>query len=263
MKKAHKQKSKKTNISLRRRALIYYQRIMLVFKLLILAVIAVFIFTDVFNPFKEKIRSSFYSTTANYGFILENVIIEGQANIPLKEIIDALGKDKGEPIFTVSIREVKERLEDNIWIKGAIVERRLPKTIYIAVVEREPIAIWQFKQKLYLIDSEGNRISKYSGEGFSELIHVVGQDASIYASSLLEDLNKYPALASKVKSAVRYGQRRWNLNFEQKITVKMPERGFDEAYSYLNSLDKNKKFFDQNYKVLDLRDSNKYYLEKY
>ncbi len=263
MKKARKQKSTKTIISLRRRMLIYYQRVILVFKLSILIIITIFIFTDVFNTLKEKMHSSFYNITANYGFILENIIIEGQVNMPLKEIVDALGKDKGEPIFAVDMKKVKERLEGNIWIKGAIIKRKLPKTIYIAVLERKPIAIWQFKQNFYLIDSDGNRISKYFGEGFCELIHIIGQDANIYASSLRKKLNKYPGLASKIKSAVRYGCRRWNLNFEQKITVKMPEQGFCEAYSYLNFLDINKKFFDQTYKILDLRDPDKYYLEKY
>ncbi len=254
--------SSKANISFRRRLWAYYQRVALLLKLLIVLLVIVFFYTSVFDSYKRIAQSEFFKFSANHGFVLENIIVEGQKNTPLKEIVDSLMADKGVPIFSIDILAVKERLEENMWVKAAVVERRLPSTMYIAVVERMPIAVWQFEQRLYLIDSEGNRISAYNGQEFENILHVVGQDANIYAQVLLDELNKYPNLASKVKSAVRYGQRRWNLNFKEGITVKMPEIGFASAYDYLNSLDKNNKFFNQDYKMLDLRDANKYYLEK-
>ena len=255
-------KPNRANISLKRRWVIFLHRATLFFKLGILLLLGILIFTDLFKTYKAKARTEFNLYTARYGFVLENIVIEGRENTSYNDIIKILNADKGDPIFSVELQVVKERLEDATWIKKAIIERRLPSTIYVAIVERKPVAIWQFKGKLYLVDAEGNRITKYNGEGFSELMHVVGQDASIYASSLLTDINYYPNLASKVKSAVRYGDRRWNLNLEQDIVVKMPENGFNEAYEYLHLLHKDKKLFDQGYKMLDLRDSYKYYLEK-
>jgi cell division protein FtsQ len=254
--------SSKANISFRRRLWTYYQRFALILKLLIILAIVAFFYTNILDNYKRRAENWFFRFSANYGFVLENIVIEGQKNTTLKEIVDSLMADKGVPIFSIDIEDVKERLEENVWVKAAVIERRLPSTIYIAVVERTPIAIWQFEQKLYLIDSEGNRISSYTNQELGNLLQVVGSDANIYAESLLDELNKYPNLASKVKSAVRYGQRRWNLNFKEGITVKMPEAGFALAYEYLNSLDKNNKFFNQGYKMLDLRDANKYYIEK-
>ncbi len=251
----------RTSISLKRRGAILLHRSIFFIKLWILLLLGIFIFTDYFKVYKVKVRVEFNEFMASYGFVLKNIVVSGEKNTPYKDIIKSLDADKGIPIFSVEMQEVKERLEDTTWVKKAIVERRLSSTIYIAVAERKPIAIWQFKRKLYLVDAEGNRIIKYNGRGFSELIHVVGQDANIYTSSLLADINIYPTLASKVKSAVRYGQRRWNLHLEQDILVKMPEYGFDAAYEYLYNLHKDKKLFDQNYKMLDLRDEYKYYLE--
>ncbi len=262
MKNRTNRTSTKVNISFRRRLWAYYHRVALLLKIFIVLFAVVFFYTNVLDNYKRIAQNWFFGLSANHGFILENIIVEGQKNTPLKEIVDSLMADKGVPIFAIDILAVKERLEENMWVKAAVVERRLPSTIYIAVVERTPIAIWQFEQRLYLVDSEGNRISAYNGKEFESLLHVVGQDANIYAQVLLDELNKYPNLAAKVKSAVRYGQRRWNLNFKEGITVKMPETGFITAYDYLNSLDKNNKLFNQNYKMLDLRDSNKYYLEK-
>ena len=254
--------SNRAAISLKRRWAILLHRTIFFIKLWIIIFIGLLIFTDYFDSYIRKARKEFNEFTANYGFVLENIIIEGRENTSYKDIIQTLKADKGSPIFSVEMQEVKGRLEDTTWIKKAMVERRLPSTLYIAIIERKPIAIWQFKKKLYLVDTEGNRITKYNGEGFSELIHVVGQDANIYASNLLSDINIYPNLASKIKSAVRYGNRRWNLHLEQNIIVKMPENGFREAYEYLHLLNKDKKLFDQNYKMLDLRDPYKYYLEK-
>lgn len=263
MKAVKNRSSVKANIPLQRKLWMYYGRLIIMLKLTIILFIIVFFSTNIFNKYKIIAQDKFLHLSADCGLVLENVVIEGQKNTPLKEIIDVIGADKGAPIFSIDIKTLKEKLEENFWIKTAIVERRLPNTIYIGIVEQNPIAIWQFEQKLYIIDSEGRRISAYNGEKFSNLLQVVGSDANIYASNLIDELNKYPNLASKVASAVRYGQRRWNLNFKDNITVKMPESHFASAYEFLSSLDKNNKLFDQSYKMIDLRDPTKYYTEKY
>lgn len=262
-KKKARNSGKKANFSVRRKVITCYNRTILFLKFVLLVVILALFFTNIFDGTKKQIRDYTANCLAKLGFTLKEVIIEGQQYTSIKDIVDSLQADKGVPIFAISITELKSKLEENIWVKAAFVERQLPSTIYIAITERKPIAIWQFQQKLYLIDCDGNRIANYEGSQFEGLMHVIGQDANTYAQSLIDELNKYPNLASKVKSAVRYGQRRWNLNFQEGLTVKMPENDFANAYDYLNSLDENHKLFNQNYKFLDLRDSNKYYLEKY
>lgn len=262
MKKKKENKPKKNNLSFKRRLLVYYYRAIIVLKLFLICFILLFFFTDLFKQTKQAIKQSFYLISAKYGFILQNVIIEGQENMPINDILDAIKVEKGSPLFAVNIEEVQKILDSNFWIKTNLVERRLPNTIYITVIERLPIAIWQYNKQLYLIDSEGNRILAQDIGKFINLLHVVGIDANIYADSLIQSLNRYPDLSRYVISAVRYGGRRWDLNLQQDILIKMPEKDFDKAYDYLNSLNKSKKLFDQGYKMLDLRDVNRYYLKK-
>jgi len=257
-----KNKSKKVNLSFRRRVSSYYSRFTLLIKLCLIIFIGLFFFTNFFTGFKNHLRKSAYDFAGQHGFILHNVIIEGQKNLPSEEIIAAIGHESGSPIFAINLEVVRKNLEDKPWVKAALVERRLPDNLYIAILEREPIAIWQFQQKLYLVDEDGTRITNQNIEKFSSLLHVVGVDANIYAKNLIEDLAKHAGLAKRVVSAVRYGQRRWNLNLEQNITVKMPEDGFDKAYDYLASLNQKDKLFGQNYKSLDLRDPQKYYINQ-
>ncbi len=256
-------KNNKVKLGVRRRLGLYYARFMLVVKILILFITILFLFTNFFQVQKQKIFNIFVDLTAEAGFVFEHLIIEGQKNITENDITEAIGADQGMPIYSLNIDDIRKRIEENPWVKIALIERRLPNTLYVAIMERVPIAIWQFKQKIYIIDEDGNRITSKDIEKFGDLIHVVGQDANVYARGLLEDLERHASLAKKVISAVRYGQRRWDLNLEQKINVKMPEKGFNEAYDYLNSLNKKGKLFDQNYRIINLKDSSKYYIEKY
>lgn len=256
-------KTRKVNIGFRRRIYNIYLRLVLLLKVFLVIFLLIFFFTNVFGNLKAQLLHKFFELSADYGFVLKRVMIEGQEYTPSADIMEALGADENKPLFAININDVKTRLEDNAWVKAVLVERRMPNTIYIAIVERRPIAIWQFQQQLYLIDEEGNRISKDNIEKFKQLPHVVGVDANIYAKSLIEDLSRFPDIANRVISAVRYGGRRWNLNLEQDITVKMPEIGFSQAYEYLNALNKKGKLFGQNYKIIDLRDLQKFYIEEY
>lgn len=258
-----KRNLQKRKISFNRKVLIYYSN----FKLSVIITAIIFacllLFTNLLQNFKNDLQNKFYNITAKMGLVLENLEIGDLKNVTAQEIVECLQADKGAAIFSIDLANVKKRLEENIWVESAIVARKLPTTISIQVKERMPIAIWQFEGRLYLIDSDGNRIDTYHGQKFENLIQVVGIDANIYAQSLLNELNKYPALVARVKSAVRYGQRRWNLNFNDNFTVKMPESDFARAYQYLAALNKSAKLFGNNYKTLDLRDVDKYYFEQH
>jgi hypothetical protein len=93
----------KTNISFRRRLWAYYNRLALLLKLLIVVFAVIFFYTNLFDNYKRVTHSWFLKFSADYGFILENIIVEGQKNTPLKEIVDSLMADKGVPIFAIDI----------------------------------------------------------------------------------------------------------------------------------------------------------------
>lgn len=264
-------KRKKTNkyagssaskITIRRKIGLYYGRFVLFMKLSLAVSLCLFIFTGFFSRTKEFLATEFYNTTAMAGFRLENVIIQGQKNVTSKEIIAAIDAKKGAPILSIPISTVQQTLQDKAWVKSCIVERRLPDTLFIALFERNPIAVWQFNKKLYLIDENGDRISNQKIEHFSKLLHVVGEGGNLYAKNLIDDLSKCPELASRVHSAVRYGNRRWNIILDENIIVKMPEDNFKNAYNYLQKLFKENKLFNNSIKTIDLRLPDRYFYEK-
>ena len=251
-----------SKLSLKRKARLWIGRGLLTWKILLVIVIYLFFFTNHMRYIKEYMWENFYELGGELGFRLETVVIKGNKHIDTAMIISSLNADVGTPLFSITLDTIYSKLKNISWVQDVTLRRKLPNTIIIYIVERTPIAIWQNKQRLSLVDAEGNVIETNKIGDFASLIHVVGDDANLHAMSLIEDLKHEPSIATNITSAVRYGDRRWNLILKQNITIKMPERDFDTALKYLVKMNQQNKLFDQNYKTIDLRDHTKYYIEK-
>jgi cell division protein FtsQ len=197
----------------------------------------------------------------DYGFQLETVEISGAKHVSETDIVKSLNADVGTPLFMVDISNAKKNISSNQWVKDIIIKRKLPDTISVALIERKAIALWQVNQKLSVIDVDGKVIESANPQEFSNFIHVIGNDANLYAYDLIQMLKKDTDLAGKILNATRFGARRWNFNLEQDIIVQMPQYGIEEAFSYLSKIYKDGKLFDQKISKIDLRDSKKRYIE--
>jgi len=253
---------KPVNLPLKRKISLYMSRFYLGAKLVLGAAVILLIVTKQSSHIFQDVRYKICEFFGDYGYSLENVIITGQNNVSNAEIIKSLNADVGTPIFSINLDDSLNELTKNGWIKSAIVQRKLPDTIIVDLLEREPIALWQVNKELFVIDKEGEVIKATSPEKFKGFIYLVGEDANVYAAQLIDLLAKKPELASKVIYAVRYGQRRWDLNLQENINVKLPQENLEPAYDYLIKLFDTGKLFGNSLKTIDLRDKKKYYIEK-
>lgn len=224
-------------------------------------IIFLFVFWLIYVNF-NKITNEIYNISGRLGFSLENITVHGQKYSNNEQIAAELKLKKGMPIFEVSLYSIKDRLEKIQWIKHAIVERELPDTIRIYILEREPIALGQKDRKLYLIDEEGFIIKEKNLSGFAHLPIIIGEGAEIYANSLLTILKKDPDLFKKISSVSYISERRWNVIFDNELEVKLPEDNVDKAWDKVIKLYKNNELFLPDIAVIDLRLSNKIYVEK-
>jgi cell division protein FtsQ len=103
----------------------------------------------------EYALDRFLDGTARLGLVVTDVKVEGRETTDRETILAALDAGPGTPILAMSPRRAKERLETLPWVRSAVVERRLPDTLYVRLVERKPLALWQHGGKLDLIDREG------------------------------------------------------------------------------------------------------------
>jgi cell division protein FtsQ len=187
------------------------------------------------------------------GLTVTTVDVSGIKNLEPEEIIIASGIEDGQKIGDIDLNVVRERVESVGWVRKARVSRILPGTIQIAVSERMPYAFWQEKRKLRLIDREGVEITQQDLAHFANLPLVVGAGAPKAARALFEVMEGEPALSSRVKAAVRVGDRRWDLHFDNGSTVRLPESGADGAWHRLAKLERQEGLLERDIVSVDMR----------
>ena len=127
----------------------------------------------------------------------------------------------------VDVSRIRERLLAFGWVKDARVSRRLPDTLVIDIIERTPSALWQDKQQLALIDSDGVVLDRVPVDKMPDLPLVIGPGANTKAGQLKAILGAVPALQAQLASATWVSGRRWDLSFQSGETVALPESEAD------------------------------------
>jgi cell division protein FtsQ len=201
----------------------------------------------------DKAGSSGHSLLAKAGFVVQEVLVEGRNQTDVKTILSAVGALRGNSIFACDPVGAKERLEKITWIQSATVQRRLPDTIYIRLVERHPIAIWQQDKKKFLIDEHGSVIENFDPQQFKDMLVVTGAKAPENTKDLLDGFKDFPELRQKIKSAVFISGRRWDLIMINNVRVKLPEKNIQPALTHLERLEKEHRLTDGRVATIDLR----------
>ena len=123
----------------------------------------------------------------------------------------------------VDVTHIRERLLRLGWVQDARVSRRLPDTLVIDIVERTPSALWQDRQRLALIDSDGVVLDRVKIDNMPDLPLVIGPGANARASQLKAILADAPTMQAQLASATWVGGRRWDLSFQSGEIVALPE----------------------------------------
>lgn len=189
------------------------------------------------------------------GLTVQQVTVVGREVVRAKDVLAALGVERGQSILSVDVEAARERLAALSWVQAAAVARRMPDTIHVRLVERRPMALWQIDKRILLVDQNGIAIDGDTKglANYAQLPQIVGPDAPAAAAELLELYARTPALAKRVQAAIRVGKRRWNLRFDNGVTVAMPELGLSEAWDRLAELEDSYRILARDVVVVDLR----------
>lgn len=201
----------------------------------------------------ENVENSLFNATKHAGFAVRSLHIEGRNRTPMAEIQQALGIKKNDPILQLSLEAMRERLKSIHSIREAEVDRALPDALYVRIIEREPVALWQNQGTLSLVDDQGVVMQGISIEPYRNLPLIVGDGAPTHVEELMKILSSSPDLSKTFASAIRVGDRRWNIRLQGDIEVKLPEEGAEAALAKLVSMDKDEQLLKRDIKVIDLR----------
>ena len=186
------------------------------------------------------------------GLDVRDVFVEGRKNASLDIIMAAAQVSTKTPILAYDIDVIRDNLLKVDWIKTATVQRRLPNLLYIKLVEREPIALWQRQGKHYLVDKDGVVIKSPILDAFKSLPIVAGENAPAHTPKLLNLLDKFITVRKHLNAMVRIRDRRWDLTIDNTITVKLPEEGLEDALARLSILLDEKKIVPGDVLSVDL-----------
>ena len=201
----------------------------------------------------ERIGQGLLAMTADFGLSVQEVLVTGRNETAAPDMLAAIDVQRGTPILAVDPEAVRQRLKKLAWVRDARVERRLPGVISIAIEERVPMALWQRGGKLVLVDRDGAVVLRSGLDRFRHLVTLVGDDAPKGAQELLSLLATEPQLERRVTAAIRVGERRWNLQMDNGIDVRLPETDIAAAWTQLAQLERDQKVLGRDVVTIDLR----------
>ncbi|MGD9537219.1 MAG: cell division protein FtsQ/DivIB [Alphaproteobacteria bacterium] len=201
----------------------------------------------------EAIGTGIAEAAADAGYTLQNVYAEGRRTVPVGTVLDTLGVKRGMATLAIDVDAARERLEALEWVRSASVERRLPDTLMVRIVERQPLALWQNDGKLTLIDRDGIAFGAGDVTRYAHLPLVVGAGADKAAPRLFDAMAVHPVLFKRVVAAIWVGERRWNLRFDSGLEARLPEGDVDIAWARLGDLVATRGLLERPVLAVDLR----------
>lgn len=184
---------------------------------------------------------------------VEVIEVVGALNLDPAEVIAAAGPLVGQSILAISLEDIRANVVALGWVKEATIVRQLPHTLRITIAERKGSALWQYQNILRLIDHDGVEITRENLALFAKLPLVVGEGAPAKAAELSRILESEPALMAFVKSAVRVGGRRWNIQMRNGAEVMLPEHHAQLAWQRLAELQQQHGLLHRDIVSLDMR----------
>lgn len=198
-----------------------------------------------------------YDLLADSGFRVNNILVEGRYETDPDVLRAIVNLERGDPIFAFDPAETREMIERLSWVRSVHIERRLPDTIYIGLVEREPVALWQHKNKLRVIDADGVTLTDKLSASQKLLPIVVGEYANEQAYNLLAMLGAEPEIKALIEAATWVGDRRWDLTLKNGMTVRLPEMDIGLALSRLAKAQAEDGILEKDLSMIDLRETDR------
>lgn len=191
--------------------------------------------------------------SADAGLRVATIYGEGLVHTRRDELAEEAGIVPGQPILAVDLDAVRARVERLAWVREAAVTRSLPDTITIRVAERRPLALWQHGGEYRLVDGRGNVIMVDNVDPFRNLPVIAGPEAPSRAVELFALASTAPELFPRVRAATLVGGRRWDIELDGGVRVRLPEQGAEAAWRLAATRLQRARLLEPPSLIVDLR----------
>lgn len=187
------------------------------------------------------------------GFAVEDVRVTGQRELSEIDVLGVLELDGMTSLVGIGAEAARQRVATLPWVEQVSVRKAYPSALEIDIVERQPFAIWQSGRDLALIEANGAIIVPLPGQRFADLPLVVGLGAPEAAAQIIAAVAAHGEIAQRVRAYIRVGERRWDLRFDNGVTVKLPERGLEVALAELEAMERVENILARDVVSVDMR----------
>ena len=188
------------------------------------------------------------------GFKIKNILISGTHNLSQDYLINIINTQNHINILNVNLHTIYNKIIQNSWVEETYVERILPDTIKIKVLEKKPIAIWQNHKGNKLITINGDVISHANVNKFKNSFPIIkGEKSKENISTILKILETNKNFAKNIWSLTFINQRRWDLHFNQGLIVRLPSQDVIKAWQKIIKLQTNYNILNLRLTEIDLR----------
>jgi cell division protein FtsQ len=187
------------------------------------------------------------------GLGITTVEVSGVSRLSAAEVVAAAGIDGRGSLLFADVEALRERLKSNPMIAEASVRKLYPHALAISVTERQPFALWQKDGEVSLVAADGTPIDGLRDERYVDLPLVVGEGANEKVKAFAALLETQPALKPLVRAGNWIGQRHWELQLKNGMTVKLPEADPAAALALFASLMRDYKLSEKALILVDLR----------
>jgi cell division protein FtsQ len=171
----------------------------------------------------QRIGTSVGEQIGAAGFTVSRVELRGLSRMDRSTVYRSVLDQPSLAMPLVDLDAIRTRLLEYKWIKEARISRRLPDTLVVDIVERQPVAVWQHNRQLQLIDAEGVALEPVPADRLPNLPLVIGPGAQHRVAALGTILAGSPQMAPLLAGATWIGGRRWDLRFKTGETLSLPE----------------------------------------
>ena len=209
------------------------------------------------NLFNKSKFDFFNQILINSGFTIKNIEVLGANHLDKDEIIKIVRTYNNVNIFKVNIKDIYRKIKNNTWIKKASIQVIYPNTIKILLTEKKPIAIWQNRYGNNLITETGDVILEKNLDNFKVYLPIIiGDNANNNIHSILNIFSSNKDFFKNVWSLTFINERRWDVHFNQGLTIKLPSKNVGKAWEKVVHLDQNYNILSLGLTEIDLRNPN-------
>ena len=192
-----------------------------------------------------------------YNYTLLNIEVSDLNNLDEKEILQYFDPYFKKSVFLIPLKKISTEINLNNWVKNIKIENNFKDTITINIEEEIPFGIYDnnnqkvlFSDNLIVLEII-NKNNKYE-----DLIIFYGKNSINHSKELLGSIKNH--LKDLIISATFIENRRWNIELNNAIVLKLPHENITQA---LNNYKKIYQNFSNNelndIESIDLRIINK------